>query len=382
MADATDRSDAHGPDRGKEPPQPPAAALAKPATEALPLPAHDLSLVYQGDHRLRALDLPPDLDAQFIELMQRIGWSVSTKTADDYRPIIRNYWHFCMGAGVERYRNQSLCDYLYLLAYPRLLYLQHVAGGGAADARGHQPGLGKSSIRTAVAAIGKSFEVTNRPAPNNSPEWRSWLKGLLRRLKQEKDRKDPIIRDDLLRAVDLARQHRNPLIGLRDAALLLLGWSCALRRSEIVQVDLEHIRKSEVGWTLWIPKSKTDQDGNGYPKPLYRAENLAYDAIRACHQWCEAAGIATGTLFRPVDRYGTVSHERLTTRSVANLLKSYSIRHNVSGHSLRVGYVTQAALDGKNNLATRIVTGHTSDAMLIEYQRIIDHQRQGPGSLL
>ena len=376
------RQDVHGTGGGTEPPQRPSVALTKPAFEALPLPVHDLSLVYQGEHRVRATELPPDLDGQFHDLMQRIGWSVSAKTAEDYRPIIRNYWHFCLGAGLERFRNQSVCDYLYLLAYPRLIYLQHVAGGGAAEARGHQPGLGKNSIRTAVAAIGKSFEVTNRPAPNNSPEWRSWLKGLLRRLNQVKDRKDPIIRDDLLRAVDLAREHRNTLIGLRDAALLLLGWSCALRRSEIVQVDLEHIRKSEVGWTLWIPKSKTDQDSNGYPKPLYRAENPIYDAIRACHQWCEMAGITTGTLFRPVDRYGTVSHERLTTRSVANLLKSYSIRHNVSGHSLRVGYVTQAALDGKINLATRIVTGHTSDAMLIEYQRIINHQRQGPGSLL
>ena len=314
--------------------------------------------------------------------MQRIAWSVSAKTAADYRPIIRNYWHFCLVSGLERFRGQSVSEYLYLLAYPRMIYLQHVAGGGAAEARGHQPGLGRSSIQTAVAAIGKSFEVMNRPAPNDSPEWRSWLKGLLRRLKQVTDRKDPVIRDDLQRAVILARAHPNRMIGLRDAALLLLGWSCALRRSEIVQVDLEHLRKDDAGWTLWIPQSKTDQDGKGYPKPLYRAQDPRCDPIHACHQWCGAAGITTGILFRSVNRYGIVSPDRLTTRSIATLLKSYSLRHNVSGHSLRVGYVTQAALDGKNNLATRIVTGHTSDAMLIDYQRVIDHQRQGPGSLL
>ena len=53
------------------------------------------------------------------------------------------------------------------------------------------------------------------------------------------------------------------LKGLRDRALLLLGFAGAFRRSELVALDTEHLRERPEGLEVLIASSKTDQEGQG-----------------------------------------------------------------------------------------------------------------------
>jgi site-specific recombinase XerC len=49
---------------------------------------------------------------------------------------------------------------------------------------------------------------------------------------------------------------------LRDRAILLLGWSGALRRSEIVGLDRADLRFVKQGVEITLRRSKTNQEGD------------------------------------------------------------------------------------------------------------------------
>ena len=58
------------------------------------------------------------------------------------------------------------------------------------------------------------------------------------------------------------------LKGVRDRALLLLGFAGAFRRSELVALDVADIAEAEAGLLVTIRRSKTDQDGEASPLPF------------------------------------------------------------------------------------------------------------------
>lgn len=372
----------------------------------LPVPAYPLSSVYVVDDedsgvRHRQLSLPIDWSYELEELLKLLSWTTAPNTIAAYRPAIQHFWHFCAEHQLDRYDLASLRDFIYLVSFPRLVYLQAVAKGAPPDPPRAQPGVGRASVQSIIAAVSATFAARNLPLPSHSSAWCLWLRGLMRRLRQPKDKKDAILVEDLQRAVHLAREHKhkNPLIGLRDAALLLLGWNAALRRSEIAAVDVRHVRRDETerplpqeladsgatasGWHLLIPASKTDQLGRGYEVPLYAAERLGpdMDVLVAWRRWIDAAKLTSGPAFRAFTAKGEMTDHSMSERAIASLCKSYAIG-NISAHSLRAGWVTQAVIDGRDNYQIREVSRHTSDHMVLEYTRIRQRRRRGPGSLL
>jgi hypothetical protein len=67
----------------------------------------------------------------------------------------------------------------------------------------------------------------------------------------------------------------NSLQGIRDRALLLVGWTAALRRSELVGLDVgkradgtSHVVLQNEGLRLTIHRNKTDQEGRGFVKAV------------------------------------------------------------------------------------------------------------------
>ena len=85
------------------------------------------------------------------------------------------------------------------------------------------------------------------------------------------------------------------LVGLRDAALLSLGYDAGLRVSELVAVQLDRIEPQKDGSALLeLARSKTDQEGQG------AWVWLSPDTTRRVALWVEAAAIRTGVLFRRV----------------------------------------------------------------------------------
>ena len=83
------------------------------------------------------------------------------------------------------------------------------------------------------------------------------------------------------------------LKGLRDRALLSVAYDSLCRRSELVAADVEHVElMSDGSGTLFLPRSKTDQEGQGE----YRY--LAPDTMRHLSAYLEASGHKDGVLFR------------------------------------------------------------------------------------
>ena len=174
----------------------------------------------------------------------------------------------------------------------------------------------------------------------------------------------------------LAELDSSTLAGLRDRALLLLGFAAALRRSELVALDIEHLESTTArGLLVTIASSKTDQERAGarVAVPYARAGNDRC-AVRALRAWLEAAGIHRGPVFRRMRRGDTVGAERLTGQSVALIVKRRSKAaglgpEQLSGHSLRAGYVTAAAAAGVEERKIANVSRHKDLPVLRRYIR-------------
>ena len=201
------------------------------------------------------------------------------------------------------------------------------------------------------ATIGRrlaSVSVAHSSVGYENPCAHGVVKAVLRGIRRAKGtaqtRKTALPVDDLRKLV--ATIEDDLLIGVRDRALLLLGFASALRRSELVGLDFGDVRFDDTGVILTIRKSKTDQESHGDEVNVMPGSDLC--PVRALLAWLEASGITEGPLFRGMDRHGNVRATRLTERIVAAIVKQYAARAGFDpagfgGHSLRSGFATSAA---------------------------------------
>jgi len=92
------------------------------------------------------------------------------------------------------------------------------------------------------------------------------------------------------------------LKGLRDRALLLLGFAGAFRRSELVALDVADLEETEEGMRVAIRRSKTDQEGKGEIIAIVRSSVNC--PVKAVKNWLQATSITEGSLFRSVTKGG------------------------------------------------------------------------------
>lgn len=124
---------------------------------------------------------------------------------------------------------------------------------------------------------------------------------------------------------------------------------------------------------MTLRRSKTDQAGRGREIGIPFARGR-FCPVKALEAWLQLAGIEGGPVFRPVDRYGRIDVGRLSPDAVASVVKAGVQEIGLdptcySGHSLRAGLATSAAMAGVSTLDIRKQTGHASDAMLARYVR-------------
>lgn len=165
--------------------------------------------------------------------------------------------------------------------------------------------------------------------------------------------------------------------GARDRAVLLLGFACALRRSELVALDVADLQLTATELRVRIRKSKTDQAGAGAEiiVPAIGGDLCPVEAVRA---WLDVAKINSGPIFRRLTRYGQVAHTRLTPGSVALIVKRAARLAGLdsatfSGHSLRVGYCTQAVLSNVIDEDAMAITRHKRRDTYLGYARHRNH---------
>ena len=159
------------------------------------------------------------------------------------------------------------------------------------------------------------------------------------------------------------------LSGLRDKAMLLIGIAGAFRRSEIVGIQMRDIQIGDAGLIVTLRRSKTDQEGASFTKGIPVGTSEVTCPKRALEAWLQLAGFTSGPLFRPVDRWGHVGNRALSSLGVARAVKRALTALDVdtagySGHSLRAGLVTAAAMAGVSEQVIMQQTGYKNTAML------------------
>jgi integrase len=174
------------------------------------------------------------------------------------------------------------------------------------------------------------------------------------------------------------------LRGLRDRAVLLVGFAGALRRSELAAVRFEHLEKTERGIRLTLPHSKGDQT-NSVMVPLpYGDTELC--PVHALERWQRAAGLTDGAVFRriwlpprattastaeppPLPRIGTAA---ITPQTVAQIVQLRAMaagfgRRDLGGHSLKRGALTTGMDRGVHPAKLKRLGRHKSFDVLGEY---------------
>lgn len=229
-------------------------------------------------------------------------------------------------------------------------------------------GAKASTISVKLAAI-RFAHQSQAVDPTALPAVRLVWQGIRRTIGTAQRRKAPITLQDLRNMITAAG---SDLRGLRDKALLLLGWAGAFRRSELVALDVEDLRINGV-LKVYLKRSKTDQEGAGSVKVIPATGNDLCP-VAALRAWLDAAQITSGAVFRSIDRWGWVRNSRLSDRDVARIVKRLAEAAGLdprqfSGHSLRAGFVTTAATAGVPEWQIQEVTGHKSAQVLRRYIR-------------
>jgi site-specific recombinase XerD len=227
--------------------------------------------------------------------------------------------------------------------------------------------LRPSTLGRRLAAIQYAHQHAGHEPPTNAEGVKATLRGIRRTLGIARRRKAPATAN---KAKAMARSVPDSLVGIRDRAILLLGFAGAFRRSELVALDVADIEPSVSGLRVTIRRSKVDQEGEGAIIGI--APGVTDCPARALMTWLSAAGIVEGPVFRSINKGGRVSLGRLCDRSVANIVKRYAERVGLdgkmfSGHSLRSGFLTSAAANGASIFKMMDVSRHKSADTLRGY---------------
>lgn len=240
-------------------------------------------------------------------------------------------------------------------------------------------GRALATIQLRVAAIVDRHAAAGHKSPVDG-DAREVLAGLRRRLGTAPRNAKAALSVEELRAMLSACPEEAG--GLRDRALLLVGFAGGLRRSELSGLDLADVSFHRRGLVLALRRSKTDQEGAGREVGIHYGRRAATCPVRALKAWIRARGRWDGPLFVVADRRGgpggssaeRVTQRRLSGEAIARAIKAAARRagldaSHISGHSLRAGFATTAAELGAGDRAIMGRTGHRSAEMVGRYVR-------------
>lgn len=242
--------------------------------------------------------------------------------------------------------------------------------------------LKPSTLGRRLAALAVTHRDAGRSLDLHDPLLRAVWRGIRRSRGTAPVAKAPLLPDAL--AGVLAALPRS-LAGTRDRALLLLGFAAALRRSELVALAVGDLAHGAAGLTVTVRRGKSDPEGAGSRRAVPRSRDAALCPVRAVTDWILAAGLTTGPLFRPIDRFDRVQPGGLAPRAVARIVKRAvaaaaraqglpaalvaARTAEVAGHSLRAGLITAALAHGAEEAAVMRQSGHRSRRGLHAYVR-------------
>ena len=219
------------------------------------------------------------------------------------------------------------------------------------------------------------------PDPTDDEKIRMLLRGVKRLPGRETKPKRPLMSTRLKATDGLSDLQRviasipETLIGLRDRALILLGYAGAMRRSEIVGLEIRDLEITERGLIVTIRRSKGDQTGQGQQIMIPHGRHPETCAIAAVSNWLRAAHLIEpdSRVLRSIGRGGRI-HDSLCSYAVALIVKSRLEGAGISpetygAHSLRSGFLTSAADSGSTIWELLSVSRHKDVKTLQKYVR-------------
>ena len=151
-----------------------------------------------------------------------------------------------------------------------------------------------------------------------------------------------------------------------------MGYFGAFRRSELVNLTWESIEFVPEGLVIQLPRSKTDQSGEGLTSAIPVGPD-AYCPVRALMEWRDSSGEYQGAIFRRITNRGKILSAPISAHHWNNELKRLAHQaklpnaDKITSHSLRRGSTTEAASRGAPLITLKSHGRWRSGASVLEY---------------
>ena len=237
--------------------------------------------------------------------------------------------------------------------------------------------LAVSTIERRVAAIACYHRTADLPSAHTTQKVRDTLAGVRRKRKKDKPAREAPAIDSVIKAM-VDTLDIESAAGLRDRALLLPGFAGALRRSELVALDVEDLSvRPFLGLTLTIRASKPDQSGKSETITILAVTSRSgtpsrYCPLAALDAWLRFAEIGSGALFRSLRKGDRVTAERLSDKGVARIVMQVAQAAgyepaDLAGHSRRRGFLTSAGRSRADLLKMMAQSRHKNINTVLAY---------------
>lgn len=239
------------------------------------------------------------------------------------------------------------------------------------------------TIAQALASIGAMHEFRGFDSPRGTRAVKHAWKGIRREKGVAPQRRAEALSVKHLRAASIALRKDDTLDSKQDRSLVLLGFAGALRRGELLALEVQDIAWVDEGIRLTLrrhysgstvtPGTKTNPAGAVDEVLGIGRGRGSTCPVQALREWMDAAEIKEGRIFRVI-RLGVVTERPLGPQGVVRAIKTACERLGLdpalySGHSLRAGLATAAAKAKKAPWVIQKRTRHKSIAMLERYIR-------------
>jgi integrase len=348
-------------------------------------PGRDVSAPeLSGESPLPSLAVQDQTPSHLASLADRArGYVEAASSANTRRAYAADWKHF--SAWCRRSNLSSLPPHPQTVG----LYITACASGGAAGtaARGAKANS-VSTIERRLSSLSWNYAQRGLTLDRKDRHIATVMAGIRNSHARPPVQKEAVMADDIIAMIETL--DRGTLRGLRDRAMLLIGYAGGLRRSEIVGLDLKADQTEDGrGWIEILDKGMlvTLRGKTGWREvEVGRGSSDATCPVVAIETWIKFAKLAHGPLFRRVTGQGkSVGADRLNDKEVARLVKRAAIAAGVrgdlseierafkfSGHSLRAGLASSAEVDERY---VQKQLGHASAEMTRSYQRRRDRFR-------
>jgi choline dehydrogenase-like flavoprotein len=124
-------------------------------------------------------------------------------------------------------------------------------------------GYTRASLRRKAAGIARAYRVAGHALETRHTSIRDVLRGIGRTHGDPPTRAQALATEEIQQ---LVAAYEDDLAGLRDRALLLIGFAGVLRRSALYRIDINYLSWKPCSVELLIPRSKTDCAAHNAPR--------------------------------------------------------------------------------------------------------------------